>query len=332
MEVEATFELRILASLLILIPALAGLVLHTLLGWALYKGWKTFYKNSFYVITVQLQWCDVCALVLDLYIAFPLSLTGDQYMGDSITLYYGPLVFEGVAFNGLFLLSFFLSTNRFLLFIFPRVHNKVFTYWGTRITSLTVWIYVIVFIGLSNVFGCRKQFSKDEFYFWYNCSNRVSGEFHYNDVSVALHAYDTDNVDMEILYTEENFMDIQSYLIPAAMIVMYAIVFVKIKTSLQGGMRSDVVLFKHEVRYLTQTVLIGILIIVEVAAFVTVPFLNVGGYGQFYLNILLNLIVIANNLITPIVVLSFNSDIRYYVFSSASRPQKITTLIVTNVM
>ncbi|PIO65708.1 hypothetical protein TELCIR_12604, partial [Teladorsagia circumcincta] len=269
-------------------------------------GWKTFYKIGFYVITVQLQWCDVCALVLDLYIAFPLSLTGDQYMGDSIALYYAPLFFEGIAFNCLFLLSFFLSVNRFLLFIFPRIHNKLFTYWGTRMISLTVWIYVFVFIGLSNVFGCRKQFSKDEFYFWYNCSNRVPEEFHYND-----------------------FMNIQAYFIPAAMIVMYAVVFVNVKTSLRGAVKNEATLFKQEVRYLMQTVLIGILIIVEVVAFVMVPFLNVSGYGQFYLNILLNLIVIANNLITPIVVLSFNSDIRYHVFSTTDRLQKITRIVTS---
>ncbi|KAK6048945.1 hypothetical protein COOONC_13550 [Cooperia oncophora] len=132
MNVEATFEIRLLASLLILIPAITGLGLHTLLAITLYRGWKKFSNISFYVITVQLQWCDVCALLLDLYIAFPLSLTGNQYMGDSIALYYAPLFFESIAFNALFLLSFLMSFNRFLLFIIPRVHNELFTYWGTR--------------------------------------------------------------------------------------------------------------------------------------------------------------------------------------------------------
>lgn len=161
MSVEATTGLRILASLLILIPAVVGLVLHTLLAFSLYKGWRTFGEVSFYVITVQLQCCDVCALLLDLYVAFPLTLTGNQYMGDSIPLYYGPLLFEGVAFNGLFLFSFVLSSNRFLLFLFPKLHNMLFTRRGTRIVALIVWIYVLLFIGLSNVFGCRKQFNKD---------------------------------------------------------------------------------------------------------------------------------------------------------------------------
>ncbi|KAK6044256.1 hypothetical protein COOONC_18239 [Cooperia oncophora] len=147
-------------------------------------------------------------------------------MGDSIALYYAPLFFEGIAYNCLFLLSFFMSINRFLLFIFPRAHNKLFTYWGTRIMSLFIWIYVFIFIGLSNLYGCRKQFAKDgslnsfnnnsQFYFWYNCSNRIPGKFHYND-----------------------FMNIQSYFIPAAMITMYLIVYVAIRFSLRGTTKNE---------------------------------------------------------------------------------------------
>ncbi|KAK5965933.1 hypothetical protein GCK32_018936, partial [Trichostrongylus colubriformis] len=126
-----------------------------------------------------------------------------------------------------------------------------------------------------------------EFYFWYNCSNRAAGKFHYND-----------------------FMNIQSYFIPAAMIIMYVAIYVKIRILYRG---SDAKHVKQEVKYLMQTVLIGLLIIVEVVAFVTLPFLNVSGYGQFYLNILLNMIIIANNLVTPIVLFTFNSEIRKHV-------------------
>ncbi|KAK6038012.1 hypothetical protein COOONC_24483 [Cooperia oncophora] len=68
MELEATLGIRLsLAS-----------DCTPLLAYTLYKGWKTFRHISFYVITVQLQWCDICALFLDLYIAVPLSLTGYQ--------------------------------------------------------------------------------------------------------------------------------------------------------------------------------------------------------------------------------------------------------------
>ncbi|VDL75086.1 unnamed protein product [Nippostrongylus brasiliensis] len=199
-NVLATSNIRILGAFLILIPTVIGLLLHVLLASSLFTashnemvklhqycsmrnaGWKKFRENGFYVITVQLQLCDVCALLLDVYIAFPLTLTGVQYMGDNVPLYYGPLFFQGIAFNGIFALSFFLSANRFLLFIYPALHNRLFTTLGTRIMSLVVWIHAFVVVGLSNVFGCVKQFSKDDFYFWYNCSNRVPGKLHYMDL------------------------------------------------------------------------------------------------------------------------------------------------------
>ncbi|XGW26682.1 hypothetical protein V3C99_007356 [Haemonchus contortus] len=307
MDVVATFEIRLLASTLILIPAVIGLGLHFLLAFTLFRNWKTFHTVSFYVITVQTQWCDICALLLDLYVAFPLTLTGVQYMGDSIPLYYGPLFFEGIAFNGLFLLSFFLSLNRFLLFIFPHMHNRLFTYWGTRIMSLILWILVFLFIGFSNYFGCRKQFSKDDFYFWYNCSTQVPGEFHYND-----------------------FMHIVSNALPITMIVMYVIVFLKIRHLANShGAARESSRAKQEIRYLMQTVLISLLIVVEVVAFFTVPFLGVTGYGQYYLNILLNLIIMSNNLVTPIVIFAYNPEIRRRLFTVVPNQKPITVAVVS---
>ncbi|KAK6027369.1 hypothetical protein OSTOST_06600 [Ostertagia ostertagi] len=303
MSVEATFEIRLAASLLILVPAVIGIGLHTLLAIALYRGWKTFRKISFYVITVQLQWCDVCALFLDIYIAFPLSLTGHQYMGDSIALYYAPLFFEGIAFNGLFLLSFLMSVNRFLLFVVPRIHNKLFTYRGTRIMSIILWIIVFLFIGLSNYFGCRKQFAKDDFHFWYNCSNRIPGVFHYID-----------------------FMHIASITLPVTMILMYVIIYLKIGYVFQEGVRREVTRVSREIRYFVQTVLISILIMVEMIAFIMAPYIRVTGYGLFYLNILVNLIIISNNLVSPIIIFAFNTDIRRRLFSTMSYRQNTTAV------
>lgn len=84
-----------------------------------------------------------------------------------------------------------------------------------------------------------------------------------------------------------------------------------------------------------QTVLIGVLIIIEIAAFVTLPFLGVQGYGQFYLNILLNLVIVANNLITPVVLFAFNEDVQKHLFAmfpsyrqSTSQPFSHTRKVV----
>ncbi|RCN48301.1 hypothetical protein ANCCAN_05590 [Ancylostoma caninum] len=48
--------------------------------------------------------------------------------------------------------------------------------------SLFVWIYVFALIALSNVFGCRKEFSKEYFYFWYNCTISEASNFRYKEV------------------------------------------------------------------------------------------------------------------------------------------------------
>ncbi|KAK6752052.1 hypothetical protein RB195_003463 [Necator americanus] len=306
MTVQATFAIRLLASSLILIPAVFGLVLQTLLGIALYKGWKTFRENSFYLITVQLMWCDICALLLDLYAAFPLILTGVEYMGDSIPLYYLPLAFEGIAFNGIFMLSLFLTVNRFLIFLFPAVHAKIFTTFGTKIMSAFVWIYVFTLIALSNFFGCRKEFSKEFFYFWYHCQISDEQSFDYK----------------EFLYTH-------SYVIPCIMIIMYIAIYIRVKLYRRGLKVNSKTSLKQEMKYLVQTVLICILIAVEVAAFIFLPFLGIDGYGQFYVNMLLNLILIANNLMTPIVILSFNVDVRQQLKGAFFRQSRTASLLST---
>lgn len=75
--------------------------------------------------------------------------------------------------------------------------------------------------------------------------------------------------------------------------------------------------------------LIGVLIIIEVAAFITVPFLGVRGYGQFYLNILLNLIIVANNLVTPVVLFAFNTEVQKQLIQSVPLPYQSSVHVVS---
>ncbi|KAK6752050.1 hypothetical protein RB195_003461 [Necator americanus] len=84
-------------------------------------------------------------------------------------------------------------------------------------------------MGLSNVFGCTKQFSKEYFYFWYNCSKSVPGKFHF-----------------------KNYMDIQGYSIPCAMLLMYFVIYVKIRMTTYGTRIVGDARVKREIRYLVQ--------------------------------------------------------------------------------
>ncbi|KAK5985214.1 hypothetical protein GCK32_020338, partial [Trichostrongylus colubriformis] len=92
-----------------------------------------------------------------------------------------------------------------------------------------LWIIVFLYIGLSNHYGCRKEFDKDGFYFWYNCSKRDINKFHYSD-----------------------FMHIVSNALPVLMILMYVIIYIKIRHTAYGGVRSEVTRVKQEIRYFVQ--------------------------------------------------------------------------------
>ncbi|KAJ1351630.1 hypothetical protein KIN20_007724 [Parelaphostrongylus tenuis] len=285
MSVEATFGLRLLGSLLVLLPVICGLVLYMLLGFTLFSSWNVFRENNFYLIIVQLMWCDLCALLVDLYAAFPMILTGVQYMGSSVILYYVPLAFQGVAFNGIFMFSLLLTTNRFLLFMYPDFHDRLFTTRGTKIICAVVWIYVFLLIALSNIFGCLKEFSAKYFYFWYNCTYANRYRLHY-----------------------QNLVTIHSSVIPCLMIIMYTIIYVKLKLISRHSNGNTSLSMKQQLKYLVQTALICVLIVAAIAGFISIPYLGLVDYGQLYLNMLLNLILIANNIVTPIVLFSFNNE------------------------
>ncbi|WKY08400.1 hypothetical protein Q1695_007710 [Nippostrongylus brasiliensis] len=280
---EALQPIRIVSSVLLLIAILVGLALQVVLAFVMRKGWKEFSENSFYIVTLQMMICNVFGLLVNLYITFPLILTGVQYMGNSIPLYDVPLFFDGVSFNGLLMFSFFLTANRFLLFVFPRLNSQLFSSLGTKIMCLAIWLYTFLFIMFSNVTGCHKQFSVDYFYFSYNCTGgNSSTRFSYLD-----------------------FMQLHSYVVICAITVMYAAIYIKIRWS---SLTRKVV--RREFMYLIQAVLMCGLMAVEIFLFTFLPMLHLRGYNQLYLSLLLDLIGILNYLVTPLILFLFNGEIR----------------------
>ncbi|KAK6749995.1 hypothetical protein RB195_002160 [Necator americanus] len=241
MDVDPTPAIRIICALLILIPSLVGFVLQIVVLAAFCLDWKTMRSSSFYIIMVQIMGCNTCSLFLDLYIAFPLTLTGIQYMGDSNLLYHGPLFFEGVAFQGLLLHSFLLTITRVTVFFFPKWNEVLFSPKGTILLSMIVWIYIFALLILYDIFGCKKQFSKDGFYFGYRC-----------------------------------------------------------EISVRGG------------PYIRSTIPLTVLLSIQVLAFTFIPKFYVTGYGRFFTTSTTSLIIIANNMASPIVLLIFNKDIWKY--------------------
>ncbi|KAK6749997.1 hypothetical protein RB195_002160 [Necator americanus] len=227
MDVDPTPAIRIICALLILIPSLVGFVLQIVVLAAFCLDWKTMRSSSFYIIMVQIMGCNTCSLFLDLYIAFPLTLTGIQYMGDSNLLYHGPLFFEGVAFQGLLLHSFLLTITRVTVFFFPKWNEVLFSPKGTILLSMIVWIYIFALLILYDIFGCKKQFSKDGFYFGYRCEISVRGGPYIR-----------------------SFMMYQGQLLPFIMTLSYIAIYFKIKAiSRSATTRRNI---KAEMRFLWQ--------------------------------------------------------------------------------
>ncbi|EYC29557.1 hypothetical protein Y032_0006g3034 [Ancylostoma ceylanicum] len=78
MDSEATTTIRVVCALLIFVPTLFGIVVLIIALVVFYFDWETVRTNSFYLIMMQIMCSNTCILLVFLYIAFPLILTGTQ--------------------------------------------------------------------------------------------------------------------------------------------------------------------------------------------------------------------------------------------------------------
>ncbi|KJH44269.1 hypothetical protein DICVIV_09714 [Dictyocaulus viviparus] len=283
MDEEATTVIRTICAGLILLPTVIGLTIHLIVLTALYKGRKIFYKNSFYLIITQIIGCNIYSLFLLLYIAFPIILTGVQYMGDSFVFYYGPLFLESVTFSGMVLLTFLLTINRLTIFILPKLNVVLFTVKNTLLISGILWLYNFALTTSIEISGCKKLFSKDEFYLWDDCTKTING----------------------------GFMLIQTYqelLLTSLMCFIYVTIYIKIKISQKYSTNA----FKNEKVFLIQTIPLSVILAVELLAFKLIPMLNVTDNRRLFINISGSLLIILVDITSPILLLLFNKDIQKF--------------------
>ncbi|KJH44265.1 hypothetical protein DICVIV_09710 [Dictyocaulus viviparus] len=204
-------------------------------------------------------------------------------MGDSFVLYYGPLIFESVAYTGMLLLTFLITVNRLTIFVFPRYNGRLFSVRNTIIMSGIIWAYILTIIAVNEISGCRKLFSKEEFYFWYDCAGQLNGGHHYND-----------------------FLIYQEYVIATLMGIIYLIVYAKIRIS----QRNSANVSKNEKAFLIQTIPLSILFATEIVAFKFTPTLEITGQYRFFVSAFDNLIMLSLYVASPILLLIFNRDVR----------------------
>ncbi|KAJ1354282.1 hypothetical protein KIN20_011165 [Parelaphostrongylus tenuis] len=289
MDLEATSTVRVICAFLVLLPTLCGLALDSLVLVALYKGWKTFRSISFYVIITQILGCSFCLLFVFLYLVFPIILTGVQYMGDGFIFYKVPLYVHSAAFLVTLHLTFLLTINRLTIFVFPRVNGILFSAKNTIILSGIVWIYTIFTMILSELIGCRLEFSKDEFYIWLDCAEEKAKGFEF-----------------------DKLLTFQHQVVAVLMCLMYFVIYIKIRTSQHNV---DDGLLKRETAFLVQTIPASALFVVNLAMFRIIPIVGITGYARFFVFAFANLTIIVGVMSSSIMLFIFNKEVREHVRS-----------------
>ncbi|KAJ1350032.1 hypothetical protein KIN20_005735 [Parelaphostrongylus tenuis] len=283
MVIEEIRSVRLICAFVVLIPTLSGMALHFIVIAAFYKGWTNFRSNSFYLIIMQTVGCSIYLLFIYLYIVFPITLTGVQYMGESFVFYKLPLYFHSVAYVAMLLLTFLLTINRLTIFVFPRINSVLFATKNTLIMSGVIWVYTVSSMTFNQLSGCTKKFSSEGFHIWIDCT-----EQHKNG-----HNYD-------------NIQHYQFNLMAVSMCFIYLTIYLKLKTTRQN---IDQGAIKKEIVFLIQTIPTSLLSVVALAMFKIIPAIGETGYPRLVATFV-NLIIIADNIVSPIMMLIFNRDVR----------------------
>ncbi|KJH43400.1 hypothetical protein DICVIV_10577 [Dictyocaulus viviparus] len=213
-------------------------------------------------------------------------------MGDSIPLYHGPIFLESNAYTAMLFFTLLLTINRFTIFIFPRINNILFSVKNTLKISCLIWIYTLITMIIHRITGCVQFFDKSELYFYYNCTEQIRNG-----------------------YEMDNFLFYQNHLMAIIMCLLYVIIYVKIRMVHQNVTRA----FKTETIFLIQTIPLTVLLGIGMLSFKLVPLLNITGRYRFFVAAFENLIIIVNEIASPVLLLIFNRDI-----------QKFSTNIVPN--
>ncbi|KAH7707471.1 hypothetical protein AAVH_25292 [Aphelenchoides avenae] len=243
-------------------------------------------KSAFFIISWQLIVSDILTQVIQLVLAVPITATGSAVYGD------GPLVrslasLDTIAYYGTLFFSFLMTANRATVFFSPGLNNMVFKVPDIYGVVISAWMLAHVAPITLNLAGCYKNFGTHGRYSYYDCSSPSAKQVY------------------EVWYC------IKTYL-PVIMLVMYVaiLVYLRYVTTRLATRMNRTIDRKKEYRLLLQSFLICGSLEVRDLLFNFLPYLNAGGQWVYVLNYAQNLILIFNNTLTPIVMFSFNTEIR----------------------
>ncbi|XGW06577.1 hypothetical protein V3C99_016691 [Haemonchus contortus] len=312
----ASQEIRYLMAFTYLILSIIGIIPNIILAVTLIKIGTMPKQKVFVLLAEQILISDFCQLSSQLFVAFPLSLFGKNiYEGTPAIWVYNVINFlDTVGYNGVLDFTFLMAVNRLTVFLMPGVHHFLFDPDHIKRTIIFVWSFLLMQITVEYCMRCHKQFTYDEFYFYFLC------------------------VDPNALYVVIwlGTMRYQSYSFPIIMFVTYIVLFCYIKMKLQntGGGKpknSSQRQRKYEINLVLQAVIISFFLELQTLSFTVLPMIGTGN-NRFYSSLGQNIISIMNNSSNPYVYFFFNSQIRagmVALVQCQSPKQKAQTAVTT---
>ncbi|VDO84311.1 unnamed protein product [Heligmosomoides polygyrus] len=172
--IAASANIRYMMAFTYLILSVIGIIPNIILAITLYKLGSMPKQNVFVLLAKQILISDFCQLSSQLFVAFPLALYGRNiYEGSAAIWIYNVVNFlDTVGYNGVLDFTFIMAMNRVTVFLLPKVHQAFFGGRAAMWTVVFVWSFLFMQIIVANVMRCHKQFTYEEFYFYFQCANR----------------------------------------------------------------------------------------------------------------------------------------------------------------
>ncbi|KAK0412653.1 hypothetical protein QR680_006336 [Steinernema hermaphroditum] len=299
---SAPLHVRLIGGVSLGATGLLGLGCNLLLLFIFVTNFNSIRRTAFIVVAWQMIIGDLMVILTQLTIAVPVTFAGHTiFRQEIIEASLSTLDTLGFLCNMYF--AFTLILNRFTIFCTPRINEILFGRVSVYVSVGCVWTILISRVIF--VFGskCWKTFSPEGFFFTTTCQNNT------NSFALYLH--------MSTKY--------ESYVIPAAMFVLYVIVLLRIHVGVKFKLAIKQMSIRKrniERKLLIQSILMCGALQLETIAFSFFKKLGLEGNAYFYVNFFQNACIILNSSVHPIVLFIFNSDVRSGLFglvkSSAS--------------
>nr|CAD2131964.1 unnamed protein product [Meloidogyne enterolobii] len=307
---NATTAIRVFGGISYALLSTTSILMNTLLISVLFYGHYQFRRLAFFTLAWQMVFCDLMTQSVQLIIAVPVTLMGQPVYGHP-TWYYVILFVDTFAYNATLHFSALMTLNRLCVFFAPRLNTILFSPKNITLTVGALWLYVLGFCSCYNWIGCKKAFSETGFFMYHDCPKQLS-TFGIIFRSISFH--------------------LSTYL-PVLMLIAYLATFVYIRfffgrqnrvraTTIQSSIRSlardkeeeriQKARRQREKNFLVQSFLICGFLEIQNLAFDITPaiFASFKGQWSFLVTFAENWISILLNSISPIILFSFNGDVR----------------------